>query len=148
MAYTFLSCQGHKIGKSLVEPDFLDVVGEFLGDEGYAVATALNGRAALDILAAGPAFDLLLSDINMPGMSGFEFIEHMTNHGCKAMAQNKAVMSGHLSNEALSTAKRLGCQTFQKPIRKDELFAWLDKCEKRIDPSRKLVDLANLLPQA
>ncbi len=92
--------------------------------------------------------DILITDINMPGMSGFEFIEHMTNHGCKAMAQNKAVMSGHLSNEALSTAKRLGCQTFQKPIRKDELFAWLDKCEKRIDPSRKLVDLANLLPQA
>lgn len=30
MAYTFLTCQGHKIGKSLVEPDFIDVAKSFL----------------------------------------------------------------------------------------------------------------------
>jgi phosphoglycerate kinase len=30
MAYTFLTCQGHQIGKSLVEPDFIDVAKSFL----------------------------------------------------------------------------------------------------------------------
>jgi len=55
------------------EADFLDVVGEFLQEQGYDVVTAPNGAAALDILQK-EAFDLLLSDINMPGMKGFELL--------------------------------------------------------------------------
>ncbi len=55
------------------EVDFLDVVGEFLTDEGYEVTTAQNGRQALDILE-NKTFDLLLSDINMPEMKGFELL--------------------------------------------------------------------------
>ncbi len=56
------------------EADFLDVLSEFLRDEGYAVATACDAKEALQRLSAGP-FDLLLSDINMPGMKGFELIK-------------------------------------------------------------------------
>ncbi|MBD3317687.1 MAG: response regulator [Chitinivibrionales bacterium] len=55
------------------EIDFLDVVGEFLEDEGYEVMPATSGDAALTILARDD-FDLLLSDINMPGMKGFELL--------------------------------------------------------------------------
>jgi CheY-like chemotaxis protein len=56
------------------EVDFLDVLSEFLMDEGYRVTTAGDGLAALDNLSH-ESFDLLLSDINMPGMKGFELIK-------------------------------------------------------------------------
>jgi CheY-like chemotaxis protein len=56
------------------EPDFLDVLSEFLMDEGYRVANARNGMEALDRLHR-EKFDLLISDINMPGMKGFELIK-------------------------------------------------------------------------
>lgn len=56
------------------EVDFLDVLSEFLRDEGYAVNTARNAQEALDLLQK-ESFKLLLSDINMPGMKGFELIK-------------------------------------------------------------------------
>jgi CheY-like chemotaxis protein len=55
------------------EVDFLDVLSGFLVDEGYKVTIAREAREALDLLSKG-TFDLLLSDINMPGMKGFELI--------------------------------------------------------------------------
>jgi two-component system chemotaxis response regulator CheY len=37
---------------------------------------ATNGKAALDLLAAGPV-DLILADLNMPEMDGFEMIRRI-----------------------------------------------------------------------
>lgn len=38
--------------------------------------TALNGQEALDVLEANPV-DLIMTDINMPVMNGFELIENL-----------------------------------------------------------------------
>jgi signal transduction histidine kinase len=44
-----------------------------LGARGYRVTTASEGKQALDILQRDPeAFDLLVTDLTMPGMSGVE----------------------------------------------------------------------------
>jgi CheY-like chemotaxis protein len=56
------------------EVDFLDVLSEFLRDEGYVASTARNAQEALELLQK-ETFRLLLSDINMPGMKGFELIK-------------------------------------------------------------------------
>jgi CheY-like chemotaxis protein len=56
------------------EVDFLDVLSEFLLDEGYKVTTARDAKEALELMSK-ETFDLLLSDINMPGMKGFELIK-------------------------------------------------------------------------
>jgi YesN/AraC family two-component response regulator len=56
------------------EVDFLDVLSEFLMDEGYKVSTARDAKEALGLLSK-ETFGLLLSDINMPGMKGFELIK-------------------------------------------------------------------------
>src|SRR6476620_5037194 len=44
--------------------------------QGHSVACAANGRIALEMLAAGP-FDLMLLDMEMPEMNGFEVLEHL-----------------------------------------------------------------------
>ena len=51
--------------------------------QGHSVACAENGRVALEMLRAGAgsaaqAFDLLLLDMEMPEMNGFELLEHLT----------------------------------------------------------------------
>ena len=49
-----------------------------LEQQGHSVATAENGRIALDMLRR-EAFDLLLLDIEMPEMDGFQVLEQLKN---------------------------------------------------------------------
>ena len=69
----------HKQAHILVvedDRDIRDSVVEILEDEGYAVSDAGGGQEALDRLASGPARpDLILLDLMMPGMNGFQFRE-------------------------------------------------------------------------
>ena len=51
------------------EPALREAVADVLRDEGYAVRTAADGRAALALLDA-EAPDLVLLDVMMPGMDG------------------------------------------------------------------------------
>src|SRR3954447_27049243 len=44
--------------------------------QGHRVATAENGRVALELLRR-EAFDLLLLDMEMPEMDGFQVLEHL-----------------------------------------------------------------------
>jgi CheY-like chemotaxis protein len=82
---------------------------------------------------------IIITDINMPNMTGLEFIEHQKKNGCKI--QNIATMSGIWTDEEIEHAKRLGCHIFKKPFEIDEIEKWLDGCEKKLDPNSKLSDL-------
>jgi len=52
------------------EPTVRSVAERALTRHGYTVVTADNGEDALEILAKGEKFDLLISDVVMPGMDG------------------------------------------------------------------------------
>lgn len=54
------------------DPVNLKVVRNHLGLEGMAVTAAASGREALAMIEGGEVFDLLLLDVMMPGMTGFE----------------------------------------------------------------------------
>ncbi len=79
---------------------------------------------------------VIITDNNMPNMTGLEFVEHQKRLGCKV--QNTAAMSGRWSNEEMEHAKTLGCQVFNKPFKIDEVEKWLDECEKELDHKYKL----------
>jgi len=59
----------------VVEDDDMirDALTELLRDEGATVAAAVNGREALGELRSGRSFDLILLDLMMPVMDGWEF---------------------------------------------------------------------------
>jgi two-component system CheB/CheR fusion protein len=54
----------------------LETLGELLGSEGAKVTTATSAYAALEE-AKGGDFDLMVSDIGMPGMDGLELITRL-----------------------------------------------------------------------
>lgn len=47
-----------------------------LEDEGYCVSTAHSGKEALDVVEGNPP-DLIVLDIQMPGMDGIETLEKL-----------------------------------------------------------------------
>ncbi|HVP39751.1 MAG TPA: sigma-54 dependent transcriptional regulator [Candidatus Saccharimonadales bacterium] len=55
------------------DPVTLDLMREVLDAEGYRVLTARSGAEALE-LCRGSAFNLVLSDVRMPGMTGVELM--------------------------------------------------------------------------
>jgi PAS domain S-box-containing protein len=56
-----------------------DLLSRQLQRQGYTVTTATSGQQALNLLVAQP-YDLILLDIIMPGMSGFEVLQKLKNH--------------------------------------------------------------------
>ena len=82
--------------------------------------------------------DILLSDINMPVITGLEFVRNQKDKGCKC--PNLALISGDWGAERLSEAEKLGCKTFPKPYSVQEINDWLDDVEKNIDLSIELRD--------
>lgn len=63
-------------GTILVVDDDDDVraaLAEVLAEEGYRVTGATNGREALDCMRKGPRPDVILLDMMMPVMDGWQF---------------------------------------------------------------------------
>lgn len=58
------------------EPHILDLLCDYLSDEGYRVLAAENSTKAFEILATRPHLDLLISDFRLPGnVSGVMIVE-------------------------------------------------------------------------
>jgi len=69
------------------EPMVLDVIAQMLEELGCEVVMTTDPRLALDLLAGDERLEILITDINMPEMSGYELAE-------KAQRARKIVLSG------------------------------------------------------
>jgi CheY-like chemotaxis protein len=54
-----------------------ELLKDFLETQGYSVTTAQDGVDALEVLKNDQNFDLILSDVNMPRMMGFELLHEV-----------------------------------------------------------------------
>jgi CheY-like chemotaxis protein len=75
------------------DDDMRETLRVCLEEEGFAVRTARNGREALDLLAAGALPGLILLDLMMPEMNGWEVLERLRDDAVRAEIP-VAVMSG------------------------------------------------------
>jgi DNA-binding response OmpR family regulator len=63
------------------EPQIRTLVGIVLESAGYAVLEAANGMDVLDIIRKRlEPFDLIILDLRMPQMDGFEFLYRLRRH--------------------------------------------------------------------
>ena len=109
-----------------------DLMTEILLEKDYEVTAfadptsyiaAKNGNSACP---DNTCADALITDNQMPGMSGLELIQWMNDRGCKLPNHRKAVISGSWSHEEQEHALQLGCKIFQKPATIEEIHQWLD----------------------
>jgi len=74
--------------------------------------------------------DIIITDLNMPGMSGVKFIEKQLSQGCKV--KHVAVMSGDWGDSGLNRARELGCKIYKKPFSILDMKKWLDEVRRNI----------------
>ncbi len=114
-------------GRLLVVDDEAAVrtyVGDALTSAGYAVETTSEGASALQLLCAAPAdTDLLVVDVEMPHMTGFELVSHL--RADTTLAHIPAIMlSGHTTPEYRIAGLRGGANDYiAKPVDPAELIA-------------------------
>ncbi|MFT7686552.1 MAG: DNA-binding NtrC family response regulator [Candidatus Azotimanducaceae bacterium] len=86
---------------------------------GYQVETASSGEDAIAMLG-NYTFDLLLLDLNMPGLSGFDVIDFVVENDIQSKV---VVVSGDASFESAKEALQKGTHDFvKKPYAPDELL--------------------------
>src|SRR5256886_7913794 len=82
-----------------------------------------NAARALDLLRAD-SFDLILSDVVMPGKSGLELLEDLKKAGLKTPI---VLISGQANIEMAVKATKLGALDFlEKPLSTDKLLVTVD----------------------
>lgn len=102
------------------DPALSLVVSKSLAGRGYAVETAENGVAALNLLSTEAAFDLLLSDIVMPEMDGLELTLMATS---QFPALKVILMSGYASEwRRTVNLENVIHGVINKPFSLDELY--------------------------
>lgn len=92
--------------------------------------------------------DIVITDMNMPCMTGLEFVWHQYQKNCKCPPENKAVVSAELSWNQEQEFASLGCRYFQKPFKLGEILAWASECERRIPAGRILIPSNSLWKRA
>jgi CheY-like chemotaxis protein len=100
------------------EPMLLLVVAETLRDAGYQVWEAVNGQDALAILDAQPDIVLLLTDIKMPGMDGYQLTEASL---AKKPDLRVMMMTGYSQAPLPKKMADAGITVLQKPFDIDRL---------------------------
>ncbi|MEA1648712.1 PAS domain S-box protein [Nitrospirillum sp. BR 11164] len=97
------------------DPILAPIIGSALEDLGYDVTHVANGQDALDLILAGRDFDLLFSDIVMPGaMNGLDLAREVK----RVRADLPVILSTGYSEEP---AAQRGYQVLAKPYRIEEL---------------------------
>ncbi len=107
------------------EPDIRQDLAEILTDEGYEVATAPHGRDALEQMRTGPLPDLVLLDLMMPVMDGFQF--RSAQLADPALADVPVVvLSG--AADMLSQVQNIRARdVVRKPFRVDQVLRAIDR---------------------
>jgi len=99
---------------------------EDLQDRGYTVTVATDGHSGLSaILKSGP--DLVLCDINMPGMTGFEVMERLIALAPQFDAVPFIFLTARTDRDSELKGRRLGADDYvTKPVDFEILAAIID----------------------
>jgi PAS domain S-box-containing protein len=106
------------------DDDALTLLREILESAGARVTTAVSGQQALSAMKTTTP-DVLLTDIGMPGMDGFELIAHVRRSAAEPFGSvPAAALTAYARSEDRTRALRAGFQMhLAKPIDPGELLA-------------------------
>src|SRR6187401_2377659 len=119
------------------DPGVRDSMERTLRAAGYGVQSAASGEEGFD-LARGGAFDVILSDMRMAGISGLDILRQLRDLRVDSAF---IIMTGFGTVETAVEAMKLGAVDFvQKPFFRDELLLRVRSATERRQLARQ-VDL-------
>ncbi len=103
------------------EPEVLAIVERLLARRGFVVSTFEDAENGIERLRAGPAVDLLVTDVHLPGKTGLDVLREAREHDPTLPV---VVMTGRATIESAVEAMRLGAYDYiVKPFDPPELLA-------------------------
>jgi CheY-like chemotaxis protein len=106
------------------ESSLLDIWKDVLGHFGYRVTTASSGEEALEVFSEVSP-DLIILDMNMPGMGGLRCLERLIKRDSSARV---IISSGHHEDDQVEKALHVGAQGFLgKPYTVESLLTEIRK---------------------
>ena len=117
---------------------------DFLQGDATECDVVSNGATALQTLASQP-YDLVLLDVNMPGMTGLELVRRL--RASPPCLNLKLVMfSGHMNSDEMAQLLNAGVDDFlSKPFSGVQLLARIEACLRHKEAEDRSDRLANLL---
>lgn len=112
------------------EEHMLLTVQFILQSAGYVVQTARSGEealeTALDQETRGTPFDLVLTDIQMGGITGLDLVDSLRASGVKTPV---LVMTGYGNRETVEELRSRSCAEYlEKPFEEEDLLARVRGC--------------------
>ncbi len=101
------------------DPAFADFLAWTLVDRGYTVQTAGNIAEALAVLGTEQAFDVVLSDVALPGAPGTDLL---FTQAIVARKTPVILMSGYGGSDLQAFVETCGGAFLSKPFKLDALF--------------------------
>ncbi len=90
--------------------------------EGYNVLTASDGQSALDIINNSKSVDLIISDIKMPNLDGYELLEKLRENKTTELIP-LIFLSAKTNNEDIRTGMNIGADDYiTKPFSAEEIL--------------------------
>jgi DNA-binding response OmpR family regulator len=127
------------------EPDLLDNISLALEADGYKVLTARDGLCAIEILQMTD-IDLIIADIAMPEMNGYQLLEHVRRHPDWVAIPFVFLTARRLDSD-IRYGKEMGVDDYLvKPIHSADLLAVVRGKLRRVHQLRQAAERA--LPKA
>jgi two-component system chemotaxis sensor kinase CheA len=102
-------------------PFFRNLLTPLLAVAGYDVTTVESGDRALGLCEAGEDFDVIISDIEMPGMNGFEFASAVRKAG-RWRQTPLVALSSHASPRDLDRGRAAGFSDYVAKFDREALL--------------------------
>ena len=100
---------------------------EAIREAGYRVIEEGDGKAALDKLQSGADIDLLVSDVRLPGVNGFQLAEYGLDN---RPTMKVVLMTGFTQDPLPQKLAEAGVRVLYKPYDLEELTAWVKESFK------------------
>jgi len=112
------------------EPEIIELVELYMMKDGIKVYKAENGAEGLAAIDQGHTFDLVISDNQMPVMTGMEFIQRLAQRSYLT-THHLILYSGNLTPELEQKARDLGVsEVLSKPYNFSDLLVFVRQaCE-------------------
>jgi signal transduction histidine kinase/CheY-like chemotaxis protein/purine-cytosine permease-like protein len=97
---------------------------------GFEVRTAASGHDCLDLIASGLQPDVILMDLAMPGIDGWETIRRLRDLWCNSTVTppHIAIVSANAFDRGLDNDTEIPSEDFiVKPVRHSALLDWLER---------------------